>query len=334
MLRIWFNHWFRTAYSLVELMKSEQDEPLYIIGSHTLDYSPIRCVCDEWYNEKLVPDDEYVDFCVDFCKEHSVDVFVVHRKMTAVMKNKRRFDELGVKLLSDDYEKLALFEDKSRTYELLKGSGVNVPEHITATTADEFARAYGEFSKQYGDVCVKFVRDEGGQSFRRIIKGSDPFDSLRVYPRFAITFDDLYRTLSTRESFDEMIVMPYLDAPEVSVDCLKTDGGYIALPRFKEIGHIEHLRFDEDILAMTQTILERSQLEYPCDVQFRYLDGKPYLVEVNARMSGGLTMTCAASGVNIPSLALKKLTGKPCPLPQYDKSERIFSNIETPIVIV
>ncbi len=333
MLKIWFNHWFRTAYSLVELMKRGAEEPVYIIGTHSLEYSPIRNMCDEWYKEEYLPEDEYVDFCVNFCKEHDIDVFVPHRYMTAIMKNQERFDRLGVKLFSNDYRTLSIFEDKARAYRLLEDTGVNIPDYLTATTAEEFAEAFKEISEKYGSVCIKFDEDEGAQSFRRITQSGDPFTALHRYKGFSATYDEVYSALSTRESFDELMIMPYLDGVEVSVDCLKTDDGVIALPRFKGAGHIESLRFDDEILGMTSEILNSAKLEYPCDVQFKYLGDKPYLLEVNARMSGGLPMNCEAAGVNIPSLALKKLLGKPCPTPAYDKTEKIFSNVELPILI-
>ena len=50
-------------------------------------------------------------------------------------------------------------------------------------------------------------------------------------------------------------------------------------------------------------------LECPYNIQFKYLNGIPYFLEVNTRMSGGIHMACAGSGVNIPNIAVKKLLG-------------------------
>lgn len=51
-------------------------------------------------------------------------------------------------------------------------------------------------------------------------------------------------------------------------------------------------------------------LECPCNIQFKYLDDIPYFLEINTRMSGGIQMSCLASGVNIPNLAINKLLGR------------------------
>ena len=331
MIRIWFNHWFRTAYSIVKLMRRNDT---YIIGSHSVENSPISTVCDEWYKEEYLPADEYVDFCIDFCRSHSVDVFVPHRHMTAIAENKARFDEIGVKLLSDSADMLTLFENKAQAYKLFKNDKiVNIPEHRVVNTADEFAKAVARMSENYETLCVKFVKDEGAQSFRKIVEKPDAFRALHYYSGFSATYEELYSALSEQESFEDLIVMPYLSGCEVSVDCLKTDGGVLALPRFKGAAHIETLKFDDKILAMTNAVLDKVDLEYPCDIQFRYLGDTPYLLEVNTRMSGGLPMTCAAAGVNIPQLALCKLLNEPCPLPHISTEERVFSNVEIPVII-
>ena len=73
-------------------------------------------------------------------------------------------------------------------------------------------------------------------------------------------------------------------------------------------------------------------MECPCNIQFKYLDGVPYFLEVNTRMSGGVQMACLASGVNIPDLAVNKLLG-------IDKDwevcmeEKYVSHVELPVVL-
>ena len=69
MKRIWMNHWFSTAYNIVNLIK--QDDPDFlVIGSNENFGSPIRTVCNEWYQEPTLKDEAYVDFCLEFCQKH------------------------------------------------------------------------------------------------------------------------------------------------------------------------------------------------------------------------------------------------------------------------
>ena len=94
----------------------------------------------------------------------------------------------------------------------------------------------------------------------------------------------------------------------------------------------EKIVFDENILAMTKTIMERVDLQCPCNIQFRLKDGVPYLLEINTRMSGGLQMTCEAENINIPNIALNKVLGKHIKW-SYEPTEKVVSYIEIPKII-
>lgn len=66
--------------------------------------------------------------------------------------------------------------------------------------------------------------------------------------------------------------------------------------------------------------------------QFKYLDGIPYFLEVNTRMSGGVQMACMASGVNIPSIAVNKLLGIEKEW-TVRKDAVYVTHVETPVVL-
>ena len=70
MTRIWFNHWFSTAYHLIQLMRDGTDEPLCIIGSNRNEHAIYRRACEEWHTEpEIRSDEEYVSFCLEFCRQ-------------------------------------------------------------------------------------------------------------------------------------------------------------------------------------------------------------------------------------------------------------------------
>ena len=147
-----------------------------------------------------------------------------------------------------------------------------------------------------------------------------------------MTSDAAVAALSEKETFPPIMLMPYLPNEEISVDCLKTNSGIIMIPRVKGATRVEAIRYNPDILATCQRFFERIPLEMPCNIQFKYLEGIPYMLEVNTRMSGGVQMACLGSGINIPNIAVNKLLG-------IDKhwtnnyEEKQVSHIEIPVVI-
>jgi len=333
MIRVWFNHWFSTSYGLIQLMKQDEREQIYVIASNKQLNSVIQKVCDEWYEESQAEGEEYIRQCLDFCVAHRVDVFVPRRRMVEISKNRDRFEAIGVKLLADDYSVIRLLNDKAATYDFLRSvEGLRIPEYYLATNADQFEEAYGRLRENYGQVCVKFVQDEGGMSFRKIVENVDRFKRLRLYPGAEIVYEELKETLKEGGEFDALMVMPYFSGHEISVDCLSTASGLIAIPRNKGYARHERVEYREDVLTMTRAIMEKTNLQYPCNIQFRFKEEVPYLLEINTRMSGGLQMSCLAAGVNIPNIALNKLLGVQVPWRQDDR-ERIVSYIEIPQII-
>ena len=117
MIRVWFNHWFSTSYRLIELMKEDADKKICIIGSNMRKNSVIQKVCDEWYEEPTCEGEEYINYCLDFCKDRQIDVFVPRRNMLSISQNINKFNNIGVKVLLDDHETISLLEDKVKTYD-------------------------------------------------------------------------------------------------------------------------------------------------------------------------------------------------------------------------
>ena len=332
MTTIWLNHWFSTAYDIIELIREGGDD-FRIIGTNRNKESPIMLNCDEWYTEPDVRGEEYISFCLDFCEKHGVDIFMLRREMATVSLNKRRFEEKGVKVMVDDFELVEMFGHKDKAYaEIAKHEICNVPDHYVVTNVLQFMEAFSAIDEKYGRVCFKFVKDEGGMSFHLIDNAPKGYDSLFYHSSTHISLDDTVAALSGRDEFAPLMVMPFLSGDEISVDCLRTPSGIIAIPRRKNYSRIEKVFYDNDIINACHRLLEVFPLEMPCNVQFKLLNDVPYLLEVNTRMSGGVQMSCLASGINIPYIAVNKLLGRDIPW-QDNGEEKSVTYIEKPLVL-
>lgn len=332
MIRIWFNHWFSTAYSIIQLMRKDESD-FWVIGSNERPKTVYKEVCDEWHVEPVLREEEYVSWCLDFCVKNRVDVFCPRRKLVAISRNKDRFEAIGVRVLIDDYEAVHMLNSKDLAYRFFRENGIGIiPDYHSVTTADEFMHAYSSLKEKYSSVCFKFVNDEGGNSFRRIVDHENAFAELRWRQGSRITIRKAYEALSEVEKFDPMIVMPYLPGEEISVDCLKTKDGIIAVPRFKGVTRAEKIKYDPEILRYVSDFYSRVNLEMPCNIQFKYAGEVPYILEVNTRMSGGVQMSCAGSGVNIPNIAVNKLLGRAKGW-HLEKKECTVSYAEIPMLL-
>ena len=192
--------------------------------------------------------------------------------------------------------------------------------------------AYNSLKEKYSSVCFKFVSDEGGNSFHRIVDHENAFSALRWNQGSRITFRKAYSALCEVERFDPVMVMTYLPGEEISVDCLKTKDGIIAVPRYKGSSRAERIKYDPDIIRYCSDFYSKVDLEMPCNIQFKFSGQVPYFLEVNTRMSGGVQMSYVGSGINIPNIAINKLLGRPREW-HCENRECIVSYAEIPMLI-
>ncbi len=331
MKRIWLNHWFSTAYFIIRLMREANPDFLFFASNENRE-SPIMKACDVWMQEPVLKGKEYVDFCLSFCRENRIDVFMPRRGMLEISKYKPLFEEIGTKVMVDDYPYVSILNDKAAAYDRFRQEGIgNVPDYYLVTDVSQFEAAYQALAGKYGWVCFKFVHDEGGKSYRLIDNSRRGYAALFKKITTRISYDEAIDALSERESFSPLMVMPYLPGNEISVDCLTTSRGTIAIPRLKDYSRIERIRYDDDLLETCEKLLQRIPLECPCNIQFKYLEDRPYLLEVNTRMSGGTHLSCAATGLNLPDIAVNKLLGIEKPW-RLERKEVSVTHIETPVV--
>ena len=331
MIRVWFNHWFSTVYKLIEMLREEQ--AYYIIGTNQFQNAVYRLVCDEFYTEPVLDGEAYADYCLEFCREHKIDVFIPRRHMLSISKRKSDFEALGVRVMADDYDKLVKLNYKTKAYESFRDiESLYIPEYRLVTNANGFKAAYEELRERYRQVCFKFERDEGGKSFRLIDNSRTGYHALFKKQSTRMTFDDAYKALSETEECSPLIVMPYLPGSELSVDGLVTSRGRILIPRIKTSERAERIEYDSSILKMCNDILDRCPLECPFNIQFKYLDDIPYFLEINTRMSGGFQLSSVAGNINILDIAINKLLGNEKEW-SISEEDRLITYVELPLML-
>lgn len=287
-MRVWVGHWFSTAYHFINSLK---EAGAYVIASNYRDTCVYKTNADEFYIEPEILDDkEYIDYCLDFCKEHNVELILPRKHIKAMSLNKDKFAEIGVKLACEDsinvYE---LFESKLKTASYFKDfDGFLVPEQIGIKTLKEFKDAYKELQERYGLVCIKQDIDEGGQSYKLISERAPKLERLRENNGLVYSYDYICSCLNCVDSFSTQVLMPYLNGVEISVDCFGVDSEHFyAVPRQKLSNRVTRLEPNSKLFSICKEFWERTGLKCPFNIQFRYHNDALYLLEVNLRLSGG-----------------------------------------------
>ncbi|MCX7748336.1 MAG: ATP-grasp domain-containing protein [Clostridia bacterium] len=307
--RIWFNHWFSTAYHFIKLIKNNPDKKEFeIFATNTNPYSVIFQACDVYEVEPVLPTDDYIEYCLEYCKKNRIDVFVPRHEMLAISKNVKAFEAIGTKVLvCSDTGLLDTVMDKAKFYDFCKKENLaGLPLYRVVNNAEQFKEAYEEISEKGWRVCFKPVYAEGGAGFRVIDDKAGKLKSLFGFINHRIHFEDAYRILSSEEQFDDLMVLEYLEGVEYSMDCLGNNGLLACVPRKKVDSRVRVLEEVPELMEMAKKLSEIVKLPYVYNIQVKYNQGVPKLLEINPRMSGGLHISCL-SGLNFPYLAVKLL---------------------------
>ncbi|NCB70401.1 MAG: carboxylate--amine ligase [Clostridia bacterium] len=335
-MRVWFNHWFSTAYHLINLIKTGDPGKFVFVGSSTNREAIYKCVCDEWFYEADgLTAEEYVDFCVSFCVEHKIDVFVPRRFLVAIVKNADRFRAVGVNLFADTCSDIIeMLDDKIRTYDYFRMlDSEYVPEVRIARSFEEFTAAYEELRGKVARVCYKLVVDEGARSFRVIDDRIERTSALLEKPGAKITWEAAQKVLGQYDFSIPLLLMPYLSGVEISADCLATPSGNLIIPRYKTNKRYSEVIFNADVMAECSRMMEKLGLKMPLNIQFKKDADRLFLLEINPRMSGGLQLSCKATGLNVPSIAINQLLGVERSWDYPDITAQKVAHIETPICL-
>lgn len=332
-MRIWFNRTYATNSHIITMLRANPDDrPVHAIGTHTDPDSPVLAACDEAYPEPSAQcmAADYVGWALDFAREHRVDVFVPRLAMAEVADARDRFAALGVTLLCPSGDTVRLFEDKIAAYRAAAALGLPVPPHQLVTDAAGLLVAYEQLREVAKIVCIKPVQGTGGDGFRILSTDAPDVAELLGSARAIV---DLGRACAALEAGSaaggvppRLLAMPFLPGPEISVDALADRDGHTLAALGRDRTRRRMLIVD-DVPArqVAETLNLAHRVAYLSNTQVRYWQGpgddepRPYLLELNTRISGGLFQT-ALTGVNLPWAAVRLALGEDVEplLPRYD----------------
>ena len=312
-MRVWYNRSFSSVHTAIDLIRQADTERRFsIIHSNPNPRSPVARVAHAFHSEPTglaAPD--YIDWCVSFCREHRVELFVPGREATAIAGCHARFEAVGTRVLSAAPEAaLQLIHDKARFYAATELPIAPVAEFRHFEDAAGFEAAYDVLRRRHAKLCVKPSHSIYGLGFAVLDETRNSAELLMAGAEYHASLADFRAGLAALGGFRSMLLMEYLDGREYSVDCVGDQGRLVtAVVRRKsrQAGAGQRIDQREDILEATAQLCRTHGLNGIFNVQFREAGGKPRLLEINPRMSGGIGMACVA-GPNLPYIALRGFT--------------------------
>jgi hypothetical protein len=311
-VRVWLNRTYaENVFFMDQLRRNPSDRAVEIHATHADPDSPVLAAADtaDLEPEGLSPA-AYVEYALDQCARRGIDVFVPRLHQAAIVAHRAEFAAAGTALLAPTPEAVAVFEDKATAYEAVRSVGVPVPPWWRVRTADELLAAVEELEAGGHRACFKPAAGAGGVGFRMITRAPFSLAHLEGFPGPYVQLDLVVEALRRSGEPVDWLVMPRLEQPEVSVDCLTgTDNRLrLAVGRTKN-GRRRGFTLDERWLEPARLIAEGFGLHHLSNVQFRMFGGRPVLMDVNTRPAGGLHQL-SLCGVNAPWAAVQLALGE------------------------
>ncbi|MFF9263494.1 ATP-grasp domain-containing protein [Streptomyces longwoodensis] len=311
-VRVWLNRTYaENVFFMDQLRRNPSDRAVEIHATHGDPDSPVLAAADtaELEPEGLSPA-AYVEYALDQCRRRSIDVFVPRLHQAAIVAHRADFAAAGTALLAPPPEAVALFEDKVVAYEAVQAIGVPVPPWWRVRTADELVAAVEELEGAGHKACFKPASGAGGVGFRVVTRTPFSLTHLTGFPGPYVPLDLVVEALRSADEPVNWIVMPRLEQPEVSVDCLTGRDNVLrmAIGRTKN-GRRRGFTLHEQWLEPARRIAEGFGLHHLSNVQFRMFGDRPVLMDVNNRPAGGLHQL-ALCGVNAPWAAVQLALGE------------------------
>ncbi|MEV7789279.1 ATP-grasp domain-containing protein [Streptomyces sp. NPDC088106] len=310
-VRVWLNRTYaENVFFMDQLRRNPSDRAVEIHATHGDPDSPVLAAADtaELEPEGLSPA-AYVEYALTQCRRRGIDVFVPRLHQSAIVAHRAEFEAAGTALLAPPPEAVAVFHDKVIAYEAVQTLGVPVPPWWRVRSADELVAAVGELEDGGHRACFKPASGAGGVGFRVITREPFSLAQLNGFPSPQVQLGLVLDAVREAEEPVDWLVMPRLEQPEVSVDCLTGPDNRVrlAVGRTKN-GRRRGFTLHERWLEPARRIAEGFRLHHLSNIQFRMLGDRPVLMDVNTRPAGGLHQL-SLCGVNAPWAAVRLALG-------------------------
>ncbi|MGI4720856.1 MAG: ATP-grasp domain-containing protein [Janthinobacterium lividum] len=313
-MRVWYNRTFSSVYTALKLIRDADTNGRFtLIHSNPNRHMPAARMAHEFYGEPTGLEPEaYVDWCVGFCRDKRIDIFVPGRGATTLAAHHDRFAAVGTRVLSAaSPAKLQLIHDKAGFYAETRLEEAPVAEFRRFHDLAGFDAAWLELRPRYEKLCIKPSHGIYGIGFAVVDEERSSAALLMAGVEYHIGYQDLRRGLAELGEFRTMLLMEYLDGQEYSVDCVGDHGRLVAAVarrKLPQAGSGQLIDMRPELIEATTRLTFDYGLNGIFNVQFRDSGQgdarRARLLEINPRMSGGIGMACAA-GPNLPWIALK-----------------------------
>ena len=291
----------RRAY-MVKYFKDVLGEDGQVHACNSDDKTVAFHYADKAVVSPLIYSEEYIPFLLKYCRENKIGILIslFDIDLPILSRHKNKFEEIGTKVIVSDADIVDICNDKWKTYLFLKDNGFNVPKTYLTLQKTLLALECGEL--KYPIV----IKPRFGCGSIALSIAEDEMALLYYYSRNVRTINKSYLKYESNSVEDKIIYQECLNGQEYGADIINDLKG-----KFRQVNVRKKIAMragETDIAELVDEPKISETLERlgkitkhigNMDVDVFMVDGRPYVLEMNARFGGGYPFS-HVGGCNLP----------------------------------
>lgn len=284
----------RRGKLIKDFKETIKDSGKLIVAENSI-YSPARYIADKSYTVPKITDENYIKTILEICKKEEIKVILtlIDPEIELLAKNKEKFEELGILVLTPSKETAEICFDKYKMFKYLTEN--NIKTTLTYGTLEEFKEGYNNKKIDF-PVFIKPRTGSGSV-------GATKVENMKEL-ELAMEQDEtlIIQEFMKAEDLDADVYIDYISKKPVAIFSKKKIetkiGGANKTISFK----------DEKLFNTIKDIIKVFDFSGTIDMDFFYKNGEYYLSEINPRF-GGAYIHAYGAGVDFPKLIINNIKG-------------------------
>lgn len=286
-----------TRNKIVQYFKRELKGKGKVIVTDCSTLAPAIYEADEYYITKRITEEGYLEEILDICKKEKINtVFtLIDPEISLISENIEKFEEINVKPIVSDFQKVEMCFDKYKMYEFLIENDFKT------------AKSYINKEEFYEDLKENKITFP---IFVKPIRGSASLNITKINSKEELE-------VVWKQQPEDLMIQEYMNGQEYGIDAYIDiiSGETVALFIKKKIkmraGETDKsLSVKSDkLFNLIKKFIEKAEFKGIIDIDVFEDKNEFYISEVNPRFGGGYPHAYEC-GVNVPKMIINNIDGK------------------------
>ena len=289
---------------LLKYFREAMESTDKMFAANSTKFSSAFLSADEWVVAPTIYNDKYIPFLVDFCKEREIDALIslFDVDLPVLSRNKGKFEKIGTKVIVSDSWFVDICNDKLKTFNFLSDKGFNVPR--TYVNVSEVKRHISE-----GKLAFPLmVKPRWGMGSIGVHQADDMYELEFYINKTKKEITQTYLKYESLNYIDEsVLVQEKIVGQEYGMDVFNDLAGNFQNAIVKKKIQMRSGETDAavtlddpELVEVGRKLSKLSRHVGNLDVDvFKDINGKNYILEMNARFGGGYPFSHLA-GADLP----------------------------------